>query len=159
MARVREAFPLQCPACGGDIQLIAFITEPGPIRKILTHLGEPLEPPPLSPARGPPTEWGELVQRYDDRDGFQPSPDEMPAIDIHLAVSGHRQPTDARMRKMSAPGATNRRFRSVPGPGNPRDDRPGKHQSATSPGAHATHRAENGCGSTIDRTILLATTR
>jgi len=32
--------------CGGDIRLIAFITEPGPIRKILTHLGEPLEPPP-----------------------------------------------------------------------------------------------------------------
>ncbi len=30
-------------------------TEPGPIRKILTHLGEPLEPSPVSPARGPPT--------------------------------------------------------------------------------------------------------
>ena len=44
MARVGEEFPLQCPACGGDIRLIAFITEPGPIRKILTHLGEPFEP-------------------------------------------------------------------------------------------------------------------
>jgi hypothetical protein len=51
-----------CPACGGDIRLIAFITEPGPIRKILTHLGEPLEPPPISPARGPPTDWAEFVQ-------------------------------------------------------------------------------------------------
>ena len=51
MARVGEEFPLQCPACGGDIRLISFITEPGPIRKILTHLGEPLEPPPISPAR------------------------------------------------------------------------------------------------------------
>jgi hypothetical protein len=39
--------------CGGDIRPIAFITEPGPIRTILTHLGEPLEPPPVSPARGP----------------------------------------------------------------------------------------------------------
>ena len=38
MARVGEEFPLECPACGGDIRLIAFITEPGPIRKILTHL-------------------------------------------------------------------------------------------------------------------------
>jgi hypothetical protein len=28
MARVGEAFPLECPACGGDIRLIAFITEP-----------------------------------------------------------------------------------------------------------------------------------
>jgi hypothetical protein len=83
MARVGEEFPLECPACGGDIRLISFITEPGPIRKILTHLGEPLEPPPISPARGPPTDWGELVQVHDDRDVFQASPDELPAIDIH----------------------------------------------------------------------------
>jgi hypothetical protein len=83
MARVGEEFPLLCPGCGGDIRLIAFITEPGPIRKILTHLREPLEPPPISPARGPPTEWGELVQVHDDRDVFSASPDELPAIDIH----------------------------------------------------------------------------
>jgi len=37
---------LECPECGGDIRLIVFITELGPIRKILTYLGEPLEPPP-----------------------------------------------------------------------------------------------------------------
>ena len=83
MARVGEEFPLECPACGGDIRLIAFITEPGPIRKILTHLGEPLEPPPVSPARGPPTNWSELVQVHDHRDAYQASPDELPAIDIH----------------------------------------------------------------------------
>jgi hypothetical protein len=83
MARVGEEFPLECPACGGDIRLIAFITEPGPIRKILTHLGEPLEPPPVSPARGPPTDWAELVQAHDDRDIFQGRIDELPAIDIH----------------------------------------------------------------------------
>ncbi len=76
-------FPLECPNCGGDIRLIAFITKPGPIRKILTHLGEPLEPPPVSPARGPPTNWGELVQIHDNRDVFQTSSDELPAIDIH----------------------------------------------------------------------------
>jgi hypothetical protein len=83
LARVGEESPLECPNCGGDIRLIAFITEPGPIRKILTHLGEPLEPPPVSPARGPPTDWGEVVQVHDDRDVFQASPDELPAIDIH----------------------------------------------------------------------------
>ena len=66
-----------------DNRLIAFITESGPIGKILTHLGEPLEPPPVSPARGPPTDWGELVQVHDDRDIFQTSPDQLPAIDIH----------------------------------------------------------------------------
>ena len=83
MARVGEDFPLACPNCGGDIRLIAFITEPGPIRKILTHLGEPLEPPPLAPARGPPTDWGELVQCTTTAAIFQASPDELPAIDIH----------------------------------------------------------------------------
>ena len=83
MARVGEEFPLECPNCGGDIWLIAFITEPGPIRKILTHLGEPLEPPPVSPARGPPADWGEFVQAHDDCDVFQASPDELLAIDIH----------------------------------------------------------------------------
>jgi hypothetical protein len=65
----------ECPNCGGDIRLIAFITEAGPIRKILTHLGEPLEPPPISPARGPPTDWGALVQAHDHRTIFQASPD------------------------------------------------------------------------------------
>ena len=83
MARVGEEFPMQCPSCGGDIRLIAFITEPGPIRKILTHLGEPLEPPSVSPARGPPTDWDELMQAHDDREVFQVSPDALPAINIH----------------------------------------------------------------------------
>ncbi|MFM7135790.1 MAG: transposase [Planctomycetota bacterium] len=83
MARVGEEFPLECPGCGGDIRLIAFITEPGPIGKILAHLGEPLEPPPVSPARGPSTDWGELVQGHDDRAIFQGRIDELPDIDIH----------------------------------------------------------------------------
>ena len=50
MARVGEKFPLERSGYGGEIRLIAFITEPGPMRRILTHLGEPLEP---SPASGP----------------------------------------------------------------------------------------------------------
>ena len=65
----------QPPATTGSI--------PGPIRKILTHLGEPIEPPPLSPARGPPTDWGEHVQAHDDRQAVQVSPDELSVIDIH----------------------------------------------------------------------------
>lgn len=72
-----------CPVCGGDIRLIAFITDPTPIRKILAHVGEPVEPPPVSPARGPTTEWTKLVQVHDDRDIMQASSDELPVIDIH----------------------------------------------------------------------------
>jgi hypothetical protein len=37
----------------------------------------------VSPARGPPTDWGELVQMHDERAGFQASPNELPVIDIH----------------------------------------------------------------------------
>ena len=62
LARLGEEFPLTCPNCGGDIRLISFITDPGPIRKILTHLGELVDPPRVSPARGPPVDWDELVQ-------------------------------------------------------------------------------------------------
>ena len=66
LARVGEEFPLACPNCGGDVRLISFITQPETIRKILTHLREPLEPPHVSPARGPPVDWDGLVQAEDD---------------------------------------------------------------------------------------------
>ena len=82
MEKIAEDFPLACPACGGDIRLIAFITDPAPIRKSLTYPGEPLEPPPLAPARGPPTSWTELVQVHDVRDAIQASPEDLPVIDI-----------------------------------------------------------------------------
>ncbi len=78
-----RSFPSNALGCGGDIRLIAFITEPGPIRQILNHLAEAIEPPPILPARGPHTDWGEPVQADDDRDVFQASPEELPAIDIH----------------------------------------------------------------------------
>ena len=37
----------------------------------------------VAKARGPPTDWGELVQVHDDRAIFQASPVELPDIDIH----------------------------------------------------------------------------
>jgi hypothetical protein len=80
---VGEDFPLACPNCGGDIRLISFITDLGPILKILTHLGEPLDPPHVSPAWGPPVEWAELVQSHGDGEFEQASPDDLPMIDIH----------------------------------------------------------------------------
>ena len=83
LARVGEVFPLACPNCGGDVRLISFITQPGPIRKILTHLGEPLEPPYVSPARGPPVPWDDLVQTEDDSSLHQASSEDLPMIDIH----------------------------------------------------------------------------
>ena len=53
IARIYEVFPLLCPKCGGQMRLIAFITEGMQIRKILDHIGVDSEPPHISPARGP----------------------------------------------------------------------------------------------------------
>jgi len=36
------------------MRIIAFITETAPVRRILTHIGEPAEAPRIAPARGPP---------------------------------------------------------------------------------------------------------
>ena len=54
IARIFEVFPLLCPKCGGQMRLIAFVTEGVQICKILDHIGVDSEPPHISPARGPP---------------------------------------------------------------------------------------------------------
>ena len=33
------------------MRLIAFVTEAAPVQRILVHIGEPTEPPPIAPAR------------------------------------------------------------------------------------------------------------
>lgn len=54
IARIYEALPLLCPRCGSPMKIIAFITEPASLSRILNHLGVPTKPPPLQPARAPP---------------------------------------------------------------------------------------------------------
>ena len=54
LARIYEVLPLLGPQCGGEMKIIAFMTERPAIRQILGHLGEPTSPPRLMPARGPP---------------------------------------------------------------------------------------------------------
>ena len=83
LARVGEEFPLACPSCGGDVRLISFITQLETIRKILTHVGEPLEPPHVSPARGPPVDWGDLERASGDEGLERLAADDLPMIDIH----------------------------------------------------------------------------
>ena len=127
MARVREELPLQCPRSGGDIRLNAFINEPALIRKIFMQLGELLEPPPVSPARGPPTNWGEFVQTHDEHDVVQAT-DRRAVCDRHpLAVRSSDPLADARMRTRPAP-STKHLLAGAAETGNPRDDRPGRHQ-------------------------------
>jgi len=54
LARIYEIFPLTCNHCGGEVRLIAFVTEAVPIREILEHIGEPTKPPRIHPPRAPP---------------------------------------------------------------------------------------------------------
>lgn len=54
LARVYEVHPLRCPACHGEMRILAFLTDPGVVRPILRHLRIPERAPPVAPARGPP---------------------------------------------------------------------------------------------------------
>jgi len=54
LARIYEVLPLLCPACGGPMRVLSFITDPIVVVAILEHLELPHTPPPISPARGPP---------------------------------------------------------------------------------------------------------
>ena len=66
LARLYLIFPHICPLCGGQMRIIAFITEGPVIRHILDHIGEPSRPPPIAVARGPPEiEEGDLDDHWD----------------------------------------------------------------------------------------------
>jgi len=54
LARIYEVSPLTCPFCHGSMRIIAFVNDPGAVRQVLAHLGEPTRPPRIAPARGPP---------------------------------------------------------------------------------------------------------
>ena len=54
LARIYEVLPLLCPRCGGEMRILAFLTDPPTVQAILLHLKLPHPPPPVAPARGPP---------------------------------------------------------------------------------------------------------
>ena len=93
IARIYEVFSLQVdedePHCGGQMQLIAFITSGEEVRKILEHIGEDARAPKISPARGPPlwdgcdapSDEGVVEPNWDDAD--QSTPD----VDIDQSIS------------------------------------------------------------------------
>ena len=91
LARIDAVLPLLCSKCGGEMKIIAFITEGAVIREILGHLDEPTSPPRLMPARGPPL-WE--MPGSDPNEGdpqAQPEPDYefRPA---HRVVEGQDEP-------------------------------------------------------------------
>ncbi len=54
LRRIYEVDPLVCPACGGAMRILAFITEGAVIDRILAHLRRAREAARGPPARGPP---------------------------------------------------------------------------------------------------------
>ena len=53
LRRVFDVDALRCPNCLTPMVVLAFITDPGVLGKILDHLGLPTTPPPVAPARLP----------------------------------------------------------------------------------------------------------
>ena len=51
MRRVLNIDALTCPKCAASMVIIAFITDPSVLTRILDHLNLPSTPPPLAPAR------------------------------------------------------------------------------------------------------------
>ena len=54
LRRVFLVDAIECPRCHGRMRIIAAVTEPGAIDRVLRHLGESLAPPPIASARAPP---------------------------------------------------------------------------------------------------------
>ncbi|MCP3853037.1 MAG: hypothetical protein GY694_22830 [Gammaproteobacteria bacterium] len=83
LARIYNLFPLLCPQCGAEMQVIAVIQDKPVINKILKSVGEVIEPPVLrpegsalgvSPARGPPS-WDDYNQDLSVAENEQSIPD------------------------------------------------------------------------------------
>ncbi len=83
LARLYEVFPLLCPRCGGEMRIIAFITEAVVIRKILGHRGEQTSPPAVKPARGPPL-W---EMQHDGQAEIDPHAQPSPAYEFDQRIA------------------------------------------------------------------------
>ena len=72
IARIYDVLQLVCPWApreawsGASMRIIAFVTDPVPVRSILSYLDLPSRPPPLSPARAPPQGLFEFDQSLPD---------------------------------------------------------------------------------------------
>ena len=89
IARIYDVLPLVCPSCGDSMSIIAFVTDPVPLRSILSYLDLPTRPPPLSPARAPRAPraaWSGLFE-FDQTGGFDPTdPEPIPEIEIDQSM-------------------------------------------------------------------------
>ena len=57
IAWIYEVHPLVCPHCGAETAIIAFVTGPAQVSRVLEHIGEPARAPPVAPARVGTSAW------------------------------------------------------------------------------------------------------
>jgi hypothetical protein len=107
LARIYDVLPLLCPACGGEMSILAFLTDPPVVSAILLHLDLPHKPQPLSPARGPP-QSDLLTGLLDQTPAFDPAePDPVPGPT--LRVGARIRPVPARrLRPLRLPSHAGR---------------------------------------------------
>ena len=85
IARIYEICPLVCPQCGGELKIVSFLTEADPIQRLLIHIGEPITPPRIAPARAPP-DWLEAdVDQTTPNDSEEAEP--VPEFEFDQTVS------------------------------------------------------------------------
>jgi hypothetical protein len=83
---IYDVLPLLCPACGAEMRILAFLTDPPVVSAILLHLDLPHKPPPLSPARGPP-QSDLLTGLLDQTPAFDPAePEPIPDFEFDQAT-------------------------------------------------------------------------
>ncbi len=68
LKRVYKVDLLRCPRCDGKMQIIAALSEPSIVAKVLAHLDLPTTLPQPAPARAPPCFEGDLDQGSFDLD-------------------------------------------------------------------------------------------
>ena len=51
LARVFSIDVTECPDCGGQMRIVAALTDPASIRSYLEGVGLPARPPPIAPTR------------------------------------------------------------------------------------------------------------
>jgi len=64
LARIYEVEPLVCPKCGFSMRIVSFIEDREVIHRILYCINEPIDPPQIASARGPPEPEFEYNQRW-----------------------------------------------------------------------------------------------
>jgi hypothetical protein len=62
LRRVFLADVLDCPRCHARMRIVAAVTEPGAVERILRHLGENAQPPTIAGPRAPPPDDAEVEQ-------------------------------------------------------------------------------------------------